>query len=472
MYTLRATAPFEGAKEGMCHVTGNLCNVTADTKNFKFKYYVTNKLGFSRNFAALEQGGFYHAFTLGEEAYKRLLVGERFIMREMRLRGMGRTSVYLIPDFHRSPVNDLSETLVDNLYSVKDWATKKLKVVEEEFEEQLAENPESTYLLNFLFYQDDGKSFKISCLIQDVPMTRLTKLANAGIKAGDFGQEVFTKNGSWKISLDSMYYLIPTRKQKEQRILTLYESLFTNLPINPKILAKDFVELIYLFRFPKLLEIGSYQIRDPRKSPTRNPAKPDHSVLDEELVRFIARSQLLLYLIRQLDQLEEESMDDSQWIDELKIRETQKTYIREMHFNQQKASLFLLGTLIGSVSNAQYRRGEGGQGGKKTILNKLNYQGMGFSKVQRLVTDLFEKLTQYKVLSGNEAVHGEAKALLDRCSGSWTLTPYENVYYILSGYAHSTLQAIRNAPPKPPKNGDDALQNPEELEEGGSDNDE
>lgn len=86
------------------------------------------------------------------------------------------------------------------------------------------------------------------------------------------------------------------------------------------------------------------------------------------------------------------------------------------------------------------------------ILNKLNYQGMTLPRVQRLATDVFDKLRQYRdrkrrpLLQGkNEMIFARVQQLLTEgaASGNWSLTPAENVYYLLSGYSHVTLQAIK-----------------------------
>ncbi len=446
LYKVKAKAPFEDVKQGVCHLTGNFGKVTANTKNFKFKYYITDKLGFSSGFKKLEQGGFDSTFAIGEGAYRALLCGERFIRREMRLNGLGRCSVYLIPDFHTSFVKGFSQTLVDITDSIN-WVGKKLRAVEEELEEQLEDNPLSTYLLNFLFFFDDGQKFKVTRLIQDVPTTRLTHITRAGIKAGEVGKRYFTETNQWKISLNKMYFLIPVRKKQEQRILTLYESLFTSQNVQSSILIKDFIELAKVYSFPNLLEHGGYQISDPTKDVNRDQSKSNHQLLDNALVDYIANTQLLLWTIRELKLLKEGKMDNDDWIAHLEVGDNYKDYIREMKFNEPQAALFFLGSLIGSIGSVQASRADDGQG-KKVILNKLNYQGMSFHRIQRLATELFEKLIQYKVLPYNEAFHAEAKRLLEPFANKpeeWKLTPYENVYYILSGYSYSVLQSRRQA---------------------------
>jgi CRISPR-associated protein Csh1 len=270
---------FENSQDGICHLTGELDTVTADLKAFKFKYYITDKVGFARN---LEKDSFDDRFRIGKAAYKYLLSGERFVRREMKLSGLGATSVYLLPEFYNSYGQNFSKTLLETVKSAKNWATQKLKAtdaveaIEEELNEQIVDDPEKTYLLNFLFYEDDGKSFKISRLVQDIPKSRLKVIAHKSILAGDLGKQIFTESDNWKISMDSMYYLLPVRNQDQLKILTLYESLFVDLPLSPKILARDFIELVKGFRFPNLLK--NYQL-------DKKLSEADHKTLDRAIVR-------------------------------------------------------------------------------------------------------------------------------------------------------------------------------------------
>ena len=115
-----------------------------------------------------------------------------------------------------------------------------------------------------------------------------------------------------------------------------------------------------------------------------------------------------------------------------------KDYISEMSYDGPQSGLFLLGYLVGQIGIEQHTSG----GKKKPILNKINFMGMSLSRLYRLSNEIFEKLEQYKVLSYNEGVFAATKALLDRNRRNWELTPQENVYYILSGYAYATWRAI------------------------------
>ncbi|MBX6755050.1 MAG: hypothetical protein IRY86_12510 [Thermorudis peleae] len=116
-----------------------------------------------------------------------------------------------------------------------------------------------------------------------------------------------------------------------------------------------------------------------------------------------------------------------------------------LELNEQEQSLFLLGVLVARVASEQYRSD---QSGTKPILEKLNYTGMSLPRVTVFATELFDKLRQYRLLSGpgaaeNELLYAEALQRLTRHRDRWRLSDAENVYFILAGYSYETGRIIR-----------------------------
>jgi CRISPR-associated protein Csh1 len=116
-------------------------------------------------------------------------------------------------------------------------------------------------------------------------------------------------------------------------------------------------------------------------------------------------------------------------------------------YDDPRKALFLLGYIVGNVGNKQYKSGHK----TKPILNKINFQGMNIQTIIRLTNDIFEKLSQYKILGYNEAIFHQYKRLVDIYSSDWPLNNQENVFYILSGYSFSTYQAITTGKIELPK---------------------
>jgi CRISPR-associated protein Csh1 len=116
-----------------------------------------------------------------------------------------------------------------------------------------------------------------------------------------------------------------------------------------------------------------------------------------------------------------------------------------LELDEQEQSLFLLGILVARVASEQYRSD---QSGTKPILEKLNYTGMSLPRVTVFATELFDKLRQYRLLSGpgaaeNELLYAEALQRLTRQRSRWRLSDAENVYFILAGYSYETGRIIQ-----------------------------
>lgn len=119
----------------------------------------------------------------------------------------------------------------------------------------------------------------------------------------------------------------------------------------------------------------------------------------------------------------------------LTVKDELKDFIQKMGYSESQTSLILLGMLINQVARKQYDHNLT----SKPILDKLNYQGMNPGKLQRLSTDVFAKIKQYKALyPANEKMYADHTMLLHKNLKRWDLSDQENVFYVLSGYALGT----------------------------------
>jgi len=431
---------FEDAPHGKCHLTGNEGPVTSNMTRFGFKYYITDKQGFA---AGARSEGFGATMGLSKEAYKALLVGERFVRRRLGFYLAG-TNGYLLPDLYALETPEgLSGDLDRVLKAVKSRTDLDLGLQDAVDEEIERITERGNYSLNLLFYRQNKANFKVLRLVQDVPAYRLRDLRRRGRKfSREVGGALFGESKQWDLTMRNIYYLMPVRKSGtnvlSKPVLEFYATLMDGGLVGRRDLVDGFVELANVYRFGNH---ASYQISEP----------PD---ADYALVRYVAHTNLLLGYLRSLGQLKEEDVRMDYLRD---LRETlsdeQSGYLERLHYTEEQAALYLLGTLVAEIANAQWRLGPGGRNGDKTILNKINYGGMTVSRAQRLATDLFDKLTQYRdrnrrpLLQGrNEVIFAQAQALLTQHRDDWSLDAAQNVYYILSGYSHATLQAIRHRP--------------------------
>ncbi len=436
---------FEDAPYGKCHLTGNEGPVTSNMTRFGFKYYITDKQGFA---AGARSEGFGATMGLSKEAYKALLVGERFVRRRLGFYLAG-TNGYLLPDLYTTEIPEELHGNLDHLLRTikkRTYLDLGLQKDVDESIERIAER--GSYVLNLLFYRQNKANFKVLRLIQDIPDYRLEELRlRASVFADEVSYVLFGESGQWDLTMRNIYYLLPVRKSGttvlSKPVLEFYATLIGSGLVDRRNLVDGFVELVNVYRFGNY---ASYHVSEPTDQ-------------DYALVRYVAHTNLLLGYLRSLGQLKEVdvSMD---YLKDLRedLTDAQSSYLERLHYTEEQAALYLLGTLVAEIANAQYRLGPNGKNGDKTILNKINYGGMTVSRVQRLATDLFDKLTQYRdrkrrpLLQGrNEVIFAQAQALLTQHRDNWSLDAAQNVYYILSGYSHATLQAIRHRPADGPE---------------------
>ena len=421
---------FKGTSSGICHICGEEKQVTDNMKFFKFlKFYNTDKIGFASELD--ERSGFYRTYALCQDCYMVLLTGETFVRKSLRS-NLACNDVYIIPSF-LFPINlspryikrwaEYLQGYIGKLTSLKGWQEFQNKL--EEFRE--IEESKPSFLLNFLFARRMQAEMRIQKLVQEIPPSRLDFLIERRNEIKRLGDDLFGEFQSWDLNLGTIFYLFPVRKRQREvlnaEVLGFYEALFTGKPVRYSFLIGNFLEVARMYRYENF---GAYMHNPPQGSP------------ESTLVRFLLQSALLIRYLKELCMLGDHQggVDMKEVGDRLPVKLS--TYIGEMGYTEPQASLFLLGYLIGQVGIAQYTPGSE----KKPILNKLNFLGMSFPKVQRLSNEIFEKLEQYRVLPYNEGIFSAMKLLLDKNRGQWSLTPQENVYYILSGYAYATWGAM------------------------------
>jgi len=163
--------------------------------------------------------------------------------------------------------------------------------------------------------------------------------------------------------------------------------------------------------------------------------------LELNFAQAVLKANLFMYLLRKLNLLAG-GFSVSDFLDELNIEEKMKNFLREMKYSEPQASLFLLGYLVNQVARKQYEQGHE----SKPVLGKINYEGMRFTKIIHFSNMVFNLLRQYKALYfGVEVIFSEMKRLFDHHVARWPLSPEENVFYLLSGYAYGVQRAVAGA---------------------------
>lgn len=419
-----------------CSYCGSTQNCTADLSEMGIKYYTTNQVIFANNF---DRKNYSKNMVLCKECKDMLLTGENFIQNSMKGR-ISKLDVYIIPhiiyssyDFGRDDMYRLSEKLnqtvnmSNNIESLEKYKGE-LKAL------SLAEGEGNRYLINLMFYKKMNQATKILKLIKDIDPGIFEKIGESVNKSLNLFEKHFAPkviNRKNQRGLNQVYYMTPVKLSQQspaqyQNVLSIYEALFYGRKLGQSEIISNIVKCIKINWF----ERGDYNVS----------SQDSRNYIDFKIVDGL----FYMMFMENMGNIERgESMD----ISELNVKENYKNYIKDMGYNEQQASLFLLGCLVGAAGRKQNSRDldkrqdeNKSTGTYKPVLNKLNFNGMDFAKVKRLSNEIFNKLKQEKILMYNEAVFSAHKNLIGLNENKWKYNKDENLYYILSGYAFETMK--------------------------------
>ncbi len=443
VFSILVNEPFREAIPGTCHLCGSQTEVTTNFVPMRIKVYINDK----RNFAGrLLPEGFLERYSLCRECYIDLLLADRLLEQELESRLL-QTPVFLIPEFVSEPTGGL-DGVRRRLQRVRQESTelarlRALRRTPEDIAQAAQERAGLYAALTLLFHEKQNMAVKVREVIAEVPPSRIQEVIRAinvvnDAAEGDGWAAPLVPSGqkSWFIGLDDLLDALPLRRSQGAPVvrpaLTLARQLLQKEPIDLSALHADFLEGA---RAVVSRHVGYWVV--PRAWEQRTPS-PDE--VDRMLRQFIARTLALRLIARHVG-----CVDLGGARVEMVIPELYRNAMLGLELDEQEQSLFLLGILVARIASEQYGSD---QSGTKPILEKLNYTGMSLPRVTVFATELFDKLRQYRLLSGsraaeNELLYAEALQRLTRHRGRWRLSDAENVYFILVGYSYETGRRIQ-----------------------------
>jgi CRISPR-associated protein Csh1 len=443
------------AKEGAVTGTGNegICSVcgasnqpvTSDFAQLDFlKYYITDKIGAA---SGVTKRGFKHNFVVCAGCFRGLLLTEKYVRQNFNL-NVGPLSFLVLPAFlrevglSRGDLETLAGRLaarVGVLTNVSRWIENLAgrNSLEAELQDLLDENSpyENLALLNLLFYRKSKSEFRIFSLVKDVAPSRIGRLLRQGYRLAYRADMLFGPD-RWWLDLTSIYRLIPlnvsegAQKAEYKKLLRIYACLLADEPLERAFLMERFVALVRIYH------TGNYA--------GTNVPPPTSGYEELEWSRRLLQANLFLKLLREENLLRggkcvSAATNGNAEIEVQGLPEEIRAYLNEMAYEVPETALFLLGYLLNQVGRAQ--AGSGYE--HKPVLEKINYNGMHWGKVVRLSNILVDHLRQHDILRYNEGLFAAMKRLFDAYRQNWPLSPEENVFYILSGYAYGTRAAFK-----------------------------
>ena len=358
-----------------------------------------------------------------------LLAAEKYIKNKMSMKIAG-TSAYVIPHL-LSVTEEIAPEYFEKLHHKIDMAFNENRF--DEFITSIkasSENEEFDLLfsLDFLNYKGDGQSFKVINHIHDVPafyFSRLTKtIADSYLK---YEQEI-KGNFNKGFGLGSIYKLIPIKHKKDgslsdtkNKVLLFYSQLLGQERIEKNIIFSYFCEAMY-------------HLYMNQQSVYKNLMYYKEDSFDFAIKDYFYRYLVLMRSLEKLNLVNKEVEIMGKERNETELPKDIEQFLSENEFNTQQRALFYLGALINQVGIIQWKKDHK----QKPILKKISYQGMSVNDLKRLYVDVFEKLVQYGEFkySNVERLNSLCKHYFDRSDNLWELSEFENVFYLLSGYAY------------------------------------
>ncbi|NLI69882.1 MAG: TIGR02556 family CRISPR-associated protein [Firmicutes bacterium] len=434
-----------GTKENVDAATEQVCSICGATDrpvtdNFAtldfLKYYITDKIGFA---SGLQD--FSRNFTACGKCYYGLQLAEKFLPQHMSLR-VGPLQFMVVPAFltgvapESTDIRSWSELFLDRVNGLVDTTAWLDKIggsdgLETRLADYLDDLPgEDIALLNFLFYQKNQSEFRIHALVRDVSPSWINHLLKEAYKLTNRAAGLLGRD-RWHFDLTALYRLIPLRKgQNEEfkKLLHIYQSLLHRRAISYSSLIREFVALAKIF-LTSNFDSTSIQ-------------RPNKGYEELEMARRLLQANLFLAFLNKEKLLKGGNLmnnDAEEKHGQVYLKEDMHLYLVEMGYNETHTALFLLGYLLHQIGSSQRNSGYK----HKPILDKINYNGMSWSKVVRLSNLLVDQLHQHRIFIYNENNFAIMKKLFDANKSAWPLSPEENVFFILSGYAWATRAAYK-----------------------------
>jgi len=364
-------------------------------------------------------------YRICTDCLKILKSAEGFIEKNMRLKIAG-TSTYLIPNIlslHEEIEPDYFEKLCLKIDLAFNEGHFKNFVESLEYS---FENDETNFSLNFLSFETDGNYFKVINHVHDVPGFYFIKLTKT-IAENYYKYEREIKGIFETVfCLGSIYRLIPIKYKKDgslsakkNRALLFYNQLLGENKIERGMVFSYYCEAMYHLYMNQQNVYKNLQ-----------GYKEEH--FDFAIKDYFYRYLVLIRTLEDLNLIVKggEVMGET----EFKSTGDIEKFLSENNYDEQRKALFYLGVLINQVGYKQSLHGHK----KKPILKKISYQGMSVDDVKRLYVDVFEKLVQYGEFKypSVEGFNTLCKFYFDKAIAAWALSEFENVFYLLSGYAY------------------------------------
>lgn len=296
----------------------------------------------------------------------------------------------------------------------------------------------SLFWLNFIAFESDGNFFKTTNLIKDVSEFHFNKVINTFCEvdsefrySSDFvnWDSVMTEYGNTGLffNFNTVYKLIPIRKEKEKKnvALILFKMILENRKIEFNSIFKYFSDLAlchYYERYKSFTNVNISNKEYFRKS------------IRDNVFKYLAFLKVLrkLNLIIMINENIENIADGKPGN---KYEVAINNFFKKMEYNSSQKALFYLGRMLNTVDYIQRDK-------NKTVIDKVNYNGMEKDDIVRLRISLVEKAKQYGKI--NYIVFDDAKFTEYFDFNNWKVDSKEALFFIMTGFSFGAKSKDEN----------------------------
>ena len=431
---------FKKSKEKLCYASGkmkeNVEELNLSTRYSLNKMFVTE----TKNYASLfSKKKFPISYQVSAENQEKLDYASDYLLNQGYKVRIANLDHVILPQFQQNSKVNL-EMALEAIHRTSDILFNIPKL--EDFSKNVqVEIDEEIFWLNFIAFESDGNFFKSTEIIKDVSSFHFSKILkifsdidwkyreagfvdwNNVMMEYDYDAK---EHVSRKLNFNSLFKIIPLRKDKEKKnkALELFKTILENRKVNKSILYDYFVELVlchYYERYKSYTSVKDY---------SQNGKKSKQDYLEWAIRDSVFKYHAFIQFLKKLNliDMEDTTTNPPKEISGNKFDQAIQKFFIEMDMTDRKdqQAMFYLGQMLSSVESLQKEK-------TKTVIQKVNFNGMEKDSIQRLRSDLIEKAKQYNSL--NKAIFIDEKFGKVFHYNKWNMNPNEALFFLLTGYS-------------------------------------
>lgn len=413
----------KAGKEGLDYLTGQITD-EVEAASFERGYNLNAIFQTTSNNFASYFSDFSKNFKTDPKNALALDKASKYYLNNLSTRIAGLNHL-IIPNYRKKDIDQIEwENEKEYLSKTSDFLFQ-YQPIHEKY--RFTEN--KLFWVNYLAYESDGNSFKVTNQFKDISNKWLEKLIEAFARTGiSYDKYVGDK---YHFNLQTVYNIIPVVKVSQNqdepinRALLIFKDILEQRKIDQAQVYSLFKELLLCHFYGRYVKYKNIKDRF---------SSFDYAVKDA-----VFKYQLLLKVLNNLNLIIMENNEQSENSKNLtnSDNEMEKAIIEffdEMDYSSEQKALFYLGRVVSQVGDAQYQK----KHKNKPVLNKINFDGMDADALMRLANDLSEKGVQY-------SIHGSTDWNLSKFHNkfkkkNWPLSRDENIFYLMAGYTFKLTQ--------------------------------